>query len=176
MKASRFHVSKGEVWRPDAPTEQFMRSYVTEMSQKYTEGTLVLNAPASSHQFCKKCILKEVWGQYDVEDRDNTHCVTVLKFCLGVCIVIYLLRFSPFHPTPERAKVFYAFLETSFRWLVSKRMDSKSFKERTLPIKTTIELPHRGSGRPSAENPLNSLSSSAAGCNNLVEQAVIGTS
>ena len=102
---------------------------------------------------------------------------TLIKFCLGVCKVIYLLRVTLVDSISTVARLFDVFLESTFRRLVGGTLYSKIYKELQLPLKTSSEFPHLGIGLTSAEETATSVFlSSAVGCNNLVEQAVVDTS
>ena len=53
VKASGLHLnlSKCHVWWPTEPTESARAAYPTEISQEYTAGTSILNAPLGTHAF-----------------------------------------------------------------------------------------------------------------------------
>ena len=63
MKANVFHLNfpKRKEWWPVAPSAKVMNNnYPTEPSQRYTDGTLVLNAPIGPPKFCAVRIVEMV--------------------------------------------------------------------------------------------------------------------
>ena len=102
VKASGLHLnlSKCHVWWPKEPTESAKAAYPTELSQEYTEGTSILNAPLGTHEYMEDNIaakVKTLELLFEmVATLENAHVsFTLLKFCLGVCKINYLLRVTP---------------------------------------------------------------------------------
>ena len=62
VKASGLHLnfSKCHVWWPKEPTESAKAAYPTELSQEYTEGTSILNAPLGTHGYMEENIVTKV--------------------------------------------------------------------------------------------------------------------
>ena len=102
VKASGLHLNlyKCHMWWPKEPTESAKAAYPTELSQEYTEGTSILNAPLGTHEFMEDNSVTKVKALEPlfemVATLENAHVsVTFLKFCLGVCKINYLLRVTP---------------------------------------------------------------------------------
>ena len=88
------------MWWPKEPTESAKTAYPTELSQEYTEETPILNAPLGTREFMEDNIMTEVKALEPLLETvvtlENAHVsFTLLKFCLGVCKINYLLRVTP---------------------------------------------------------------------------------
>ena len=99
MRSHGFHLilSKWELRWPAKQPQDVKASYPVDLTQVYIEGTLVLNAPIGSTQFCEIKFSEKVKSLEPVHDDvaalENRHVsFTLLKFCLGVCTVNYQLR------------------------------------------------------------------------------------
>ena len=113
MRSHEFHLnlSKCELWWPAEPLQDGKAPYPVDSIQAYIEGTLVLNAPVGSTQFCERKFTEKVRSLEpvldDVTALENTHAYfTLLKFFLGVCKAKYQLRVTPPEPTITGAKLF----------------------------------------------------------------------
>ena len=77
----------------------------------YTDGTLVLNAPVGSKEFCEASFTARVRSLEplldDVAALEDSHVsFTRLKFCLGVDKIHYLLRVTPDYSTASGVALF----------------------------------------------------------------------
>ena len=108
----------------------------------------------------------------EVSALENTHVsFTLLKFCMGVCKVNYLLRVTPVQCTKSGAQVFDELVEKSLRHIVGGVLDTEIFRELELPaeVKPNCENPTLGLGLTSATTTAASaFLSSAASWNALV--------
>ena len=125
VKASGLHLnlSKCHVWWPKEPTESAKAAYPTELSQEYTEGTQILNAPLGTHESMEDNIATKVKALESlfemVASLEKAHVsFTLLKFCLGVCKINYLLSVTPVQCTKLGAQLFDKFLENGQRTIV----------------------------------------------------------
>ena len=99
MRSRGFHLnlSKCELCWPEAPLENVRSSYPEVLIQLYTDGTLVFNAPVGSKGFCDASFTAKVRSLEppldDVTALENPQVsITLLKCCLGVSKINYLLR------------------------------------------------------------------------------------
>ena len=183
MRSRGFHLnpSKCELWWPESPSEDVRSSYRDVLTQPYTDGTLVLNASGGSKEFCEASFTAKVRSLEplldDVAALEISHVsFTLLKFCCGVCKINYLLRVAPADSTASGAVVFDNLLEKCMRRILGGTLDYEVFKELQLPMKTDPEHPHLGIGLTSAcDTAASAFISSAAGCNKLVEMALMGS-
>ena len=111
------------MWWPKEPAESAKPAYPTELSQEYTEGTSILNAPLGTHEYMEDNIVTKVKALEPlfemVATLENAHVsFTLLKFRLGVCKINYLLRVTPVQCTKLGAQLFNKFLENSLRTIV----------------------------------------------------------
>ena len=117
------NLSKCHVWWPKEPTESAKAAYPTELSQEYTEVTSILNAPLGSHEYMEDNIVTKVQALEPlfetVATLENAHVsFTLLKFCLGVCKINYLLRVTSVQCTKLGAQLFDKFIENGLRTIV----------------------------------------------------------
>lgn len=54
------NLAKCEVWWPEEPSGDMQAAYPDALSQKYTEGTLIVNAPLVSDVFMKRMLFEKV--------------------------------------------------------------------------------------------------------------------
>ena len=182
IKRSGLHLSlsKCEIWWYHEPSDNIKEAYPSEVSQRYNDGTFVLNAPIGSHRFMEDSIVQKVKALdplfQEVSALENTHVsFTLLKFCMGVCKVNYLLRVTPVQWTKSGAQVFDELVEKSIRHIVGGVLDTKIFRELQLPaeVKLNCQNPTLGLGLTSATTTAAStFLSSAASCNALVGKAL----
>ena len=125
VKASGLHLnlSKCHVWWPKEPTESAKAAYPTELSREYTEGASILNAPLGTHECMEENIVTKVKALEPLFEMfvtlENAHVsFTLLKFCLGVCKINYLLRVTPVQCTKLGAQLFDKFFENGLRIIV----------------------------------------------------------
>ena len=182
VKRSGMHVnlSKCEIWWDHEPSDKIKEAYPSEVSQRYNDGTFVLNAPIGSHRFMEVSIVQKVNALdplfQEVSALENTHVsFTLLKFCMGVCKVNYLLRVTSVQCTKSGAHVFYELVEKSLRHIVGGVLDIEIFRELQLlaEVKPNCQNQTLGLGLTSATTTAASaFLSSAASCNALVGNAL----
>ena len=147
----------------------------------YIEGTLVLNAPVGSTQFCERKFTEKARALEpvlnDVTALGNTHVsVTLLKFCMGVSKVNYQLRVTPPEPTITGAKLFDGLIEKCLRRILGGTFNTAVFKELQLPVSTSSDYPHLGIGLTSAaDTAAAAFIASSAACDKLVSIALTGS-
>ena len=175
VKRSGLHLnlSKCEIWWDLELSDNIKEAYPSEVSQRYNDGTFVLNAPIGSHRFMEDSIVQKVKALdplfQEVSALESTHVsFTLLKFCMGVCKVNYLLRVTPVQCTKSGAQVFDDLVEKSLRHIVGGVLDTEIFRELQLPaeVKLNCQNPTLGLGLTSATTTAASaFLSSAASCN-----------
>ena len=174
-------VSKCGLWCLEAPLENARSSYPDVLTQLYTDGTLVLNAPVGSKEFCEAYFTANVRSLEplldDVAAPENSHVsFTLLKFSLGMCKINYFLRVTPGDPTASGAALLDNLMEKCMRRILGGTLDSEVLKELQRPLKTNPEHPHIGIGLTSACNiAASAFLSSASGCDKLVEKVLTGS-
>ena len=161
MRLHGFHsnLSKCELWWPAEPPQDFKASYPVDLTQVYIKGTLVLNEPAGSTQFCERKFTEKVRSIEpvldDVAALENTHVsFNLLKFCLGVCKFNYQLRVTPPESTFTGAKLFDGLIQNALdgSWVSHwTQLFSKSCSSQ-LPLVLTIHIMVSGSLRPQTQS------------------------
>ena len=176
------NLAKCEVWWPQEPPGDLQAAYPDALSQKYTEGTLILNAPLGSDSFMKKPFFEKVQSLKHIFEKaaalENSQVAfTLLKFCLEVCKINYMLRVTPVECCMDGAKLYDTLVEETLRTMVGGTLDTIVFKELQLPTKpTSAEVPTPGLGLTSAVTTAPSaFLAPAASCNALVG-SMLGTS
>ena len=158
--------------------ENVRSSYPDVLTQQYTGGTLVLNAPVGSREFCEVSFTANVRSLEqlldDVAALGNSHVsFTPLKFCHGVCKINFFPRVTPPDSTASGAALFDNLLEECMRRILGGALDSEVFKELQLPMKTNPEHPHIGIRLTSAwGTAASAFLSSASGRNKILEMAL----
>ena len=183
MRSRGFHLnlSKCEHWLLEAPLENVRGSNPDVLTQLYTDGTLVLNSPFGSKEFCEASFTAKVRSLEppldDVAALEKSHVsFTLRKFCLGMCKINYLLRVTPPGSTGSGAALFDNLMEKFMPRILGGTLDSEVFKELQIPMRTNPEHPHIGIGFTSAcDTAASAFLSSASRCNKLVEMAVTGS-
>ena len=121
--------------------------YPEELLQCYTAGTTVLNAPLGSSRYMEDHFtqagerLKPLCE--DVASLQDSHVAFhLLKACLGVCKINYLLRVTPPACTGPGALIFDRMMQSAQRTIVGGTLDSAIFRELQLPvaIKTDTQI------------------------------------
>ena len=111
-----------------------------------------------------------------VATLENAHVsFTLLKFCLGVCKINYLLRVTPVQCTKLGAQLFDKFLENGLRTIVGGMLDYELFLELQLPANggPNCEDPTLGLGFTSAiTTAASAFLTSAASSNDQVDVAL----
>ena len=136
MRSRGFHLnlSKWELWWPESPLENVRSSYSDVLTQLYTDGILVLNAPVGSKEFCEASFTALVRSLEplldDVAALENSHVsFALLKFCLGVCKINYPLRVTPADSAASGTALFDNLLEKCMRRILGGSLDPEVFKE-----------------------------------------------
>ena len=192
MRSDGFHLNltECELWWPAEPPQDVKASCPVDFTQVHIEGTLVLNAPVGSTQFCERKFTEKVRSLDpvldDVSALENTHVsFTLLKFCLGVCKrwnhnpkvkVNYQWRVTPPESTITGAKLFDRLIEKCLRRILGCTLDTAVFKELQLPVTTPSDYPHLGIGPTSAtDRAAAAFFPSSAACDMLVSMALTGS-
>ena len=176
------NLAKCEVWWPEKPPNDLQTAYPDALSQKYTDRTRILNAPLRSNGFMKQMFFEKVQSLKHLFEKvaalENSQVAfNLLKFCLGVCKVHYVLRVTPVECCMDGAKLYDTLVEETLRTMVGGTLDTLVFKELPLPTKpTSAGVPTLGLGLTSAVTiALSAFLASSASCNALVG-SILGTS
>ena len=183
IRAHGFHLNlpKCDLWWPAEPPQDVKASYPLDLTRVYIEGTLVLNAPVGSTQFCERKFTEKVRFLepvlHDVAALENTHVsFTLLKFCLGVCKVKYQLRVTLPESTIMRVKLFDGLIEKFLRRILGGTLETAVFKELQLQVTTSSDYPQLGIGLTSAaDTAVATFIASSAACDKLVSMALTGS-
>ena len=153
MSGLHLNLSKCEIWSDHEPSDDIKEAYRSEESQQYKDGTIVPNAPVGSGNFMEDSIVQKVNALKplfeEVSALGKKHVsFTLLKFCLRVCEVNYLVRVTPVQGTKSGAELFDELVEKSLRHIVGGVLDIDIFRELQLPtdVKANCQNPTLGLG------------------------------
>ena len=175
------NLSKCELRWPAELPQDVKASYPVDLTQVYIEGTLVLNAAVGSTQFCERKFTEKVRSREtaldDASALENTHVsFTLLIFCLGVCKFNYQLRVTLPESTISGAKLLDGLTEKCLRRILGATLNTAAFKEPQLPVTTSSDYPHLGTGLTSAADTVAAaFTASSATCDKLVCMAFTGS-
>ena len=147
--------SKCRIWWPSAPSHEAQSRYPSNVPREHDSGTCVLKAPIGRQSFVEESFIQHVQSLktlfHVLQAIEDCHVsLQLLKSCMGVCKVLYLLRVLSPSETVRGSILFDKMVETTLRAILEGVLDNTVFRELQLPTKMPTGSPSFGVGLTSA--------------------------
>ena len=133
-------VEKCNIWWPTQPTEQHASKYPPNLQRIKTEGHEVLKSPIGTHRFLTEnvdqrimALLPKFSDILDLEDAQVS--LMLLRSCLGICQVNYLIRTVPSAATMRGMARYDRMVYAAVNALVGGTLPAHTFQELQLPVR-----------------------------------------
>lgn len=138
-----FHLrsDKSELWWPTPPSQEDQAAYPQDLPQSFSEGTDIMRAPVGSDEYVRQALTARVTELKPLltalASLGDAHSeFTLLRSCLSVSRVTFLLRVTPTLRALPAAELFDSLLAEALREMIGGVLPERRLGELRLPVRT----------------------------------------